>query len=193
MTFKAADTLAGYPDSSDGKFCLYCGGPTASAAHCPPWDLRGQGLGWGCPWIAGLSLLLCQNPPCQAGWGELRLEERVAISGEDGCLRGVVVAKGDPTSLRAPLQGPTRRDANSVPASTPHPLSLRAALASLPSLPAVTKSAFPMNLAHCWLPPGQTGLLPAIPSHGHTTQDTDPMSGHAQPNAVWWALRGKAG
>lgn len=33
MTFKAADTLAGYPDSSDGKFCLCCGGSTASTAH----------------------------------------------------------------------------------------------------------------------------------------------------------------
>lgn len=78
MTFIAGDTLAGYPDSSDGNPAL----PTTLPGS--PGGDRGRAdeVGWGCSWITGSSPLLCQKLPCQPGFHGLWLEESVAISGE---------------------------------------------------------------------------------------------------------------
>lgn len=100
-------------------------------------------------------------------------------AGEGG---GGKMSPNTTSDLRAALQGPTARDTNSAPASIQHRLSPRSALVSTPSLPAATKSPFPMNLAPCWLPPRQTGFLPAIPFHSHTQPGLATSASWATPH-----------
>lgn len=135
-------------------------------AHCPPWaPQEGTGVGQmrcagGAP---GSSPSLCQNLPCQAGFRGLWLEESVAISREDVCLRGGDGSKWSPKStsdLRAALQGPMLKDTNSAPAPIQYLLAPRSALSSSPSLPAAIKSPFSYEFGSL-LAPTQADRVPA--------------------------------